>query len=159
MPNDNILMERAIHLALLAEQEGNLPIGCVISLDDAVVAEGRNTMFVPKFNGSRHAEMEALQMVPSELWSAAHKLSLYTTLEPCVMCLGAILSHGVGRIVFGSSDGYGGAGMILPNLPPFFKDRFEAVEWLGPIMPIDCDPLSERTEALAKSKMGLGKDA
>ena len=159
MSNDSVFMRRAIELALLAETDGNLPIGSVISLDGEIIAEGRNTMFVPKFNGTRHAEIEALQMVPAELWRSAHRVSLYTTLEPCVMCFGSILLHGVSRVLFGSSDRYGGAGTILSTLPPFFRDRFAATEWLGPTMPLECDPLFERAPALFKSKMSLDEDS
>lgn len=141
---DKQLMRRAIELALLAEQEGNLPVGAVISLEDEVVAEGRSAIWVPRFDATRHAEIEALRAVPVDLWKSAAKMSLYTTLEPCLMCFGAILMHGVGRIVFGASDRYGGASAVLSNLPPYFQDRLEKTQWLGPIMPGECDPLHVR---------------
>ena len=54
-------MHRAIELALLAEREGNLPVGAVIALDSEVVAEGRSAIWVPEFDATRHAEMEALR--------------------------------------------------------------------------------------------------
>jgi tRNA(adenine34) deaminase len=59
-------MQRAIELALLAEQEGNLPVGAIIALDGKAIAEGRSRIWVPKFDATRHAEMEALRTVPSE---------------------------------------------------------------------------------------------
>lgn len=142
--DDKQFMQQAIELALLAEQNGNLPVGAVISLDGEVVAEGKSAIWVPKFDATRHAEIEALRVVPVDLWKLAARMSLYTTLEPCLMCFGAILLHGIGRIVFGASDNYGGASTVLPNLPSFFKERIKNTQWLGPIMPAECDPLHKR---------------
>jgi tRNA(adenine34) deaminase len=148
MLEDKLFMRRAIELAHLAGQEGNLPIGAVISFGDEVVAEGRNAIWVPKFDATRHAEMEALRAVPPALRRSPEQMSLFTTLEPCLMCFGSILLHGISRIVFGSIDSYGGASSILSHLPPFFQERIENTEWLGPIMPDECDPLYERVLAL-----------
>ena len=144
MLEDHQFMHRAIELALLAEREGNLPVGAVIALASEVVAEGRSAIWVPKFDATRHAEMEALRAVPADLWKSSDEMSLYTTLEPCLMCFGSILLHRIGRVVFGSSDSYGGASSILSHLPPFFQERIENTQWLGPIMPTECDPLYER---------------
>ena len=151
MSGDEKFMHRAVELALLAEREGNLPVGAVIALDGEVVAEGRSAIWVPRFDATRHAEMEAIRAVPAELWTSPEEMSLHTTLEPCLMCLGAILLHGIGRVVFGASDGYGGAGPVLSRLPPFFRERFECTEWVGPTMPRECDLLHERLLALEKA--------
>jgi len=152
IPEDVKFMHRAIKLALLAEQEGNLPVGAVITLDGEVVAEGRSAIRIPKFDATRHAEMEALRAVPTDLWILSEEMSLYTTLEPCLMCFGSILLHRVGRVVFGSSDSYGGAGSVLSNLPPFFQERIENTQWLGPILPAECDPLHDRLLALEEAQ-------
>jgi tRNA(adenine34) deaminase len=148
--SDERFMQRAIDLGLLAEREGNLPVGAVITLDGEIVAEGRSAILVPKFDITRHAEMEALRAVPQELWDSASSFTLYTTLEPCLMCFGSILLHRVGSVVFGSSDSYGGANAILPSLPPFFRERYEETRWTGPIMENACDPLRERLLAIEK---------
>lgn len=158
MSEDDRLMHRAIELALLAEQEGNLPVGAVISLGGEVVAEGRSAIWVPEFDATRHAEMEALRMVPPGLWNLPGEMSLYTTLEPCLMCFGSILLHGVGRVVFGSSDRYGGASSVLSHLPPFFQERIESAQWLEPVMPSECDPLRERLLALEGDRKGQVQD-
>ncbi|GMR10217.1 MAG: hypothetical protein BMS9Abin28_1038 [Anaerolineae bacterium] len=149
---DERFMQRAIALALLAEREGNLPIGAVIALDGEVVAEGRNAIWIPEFDATRHAEMEALHAVPADQWDSSQKMELYTTLEPCLMCLGSILLHGIGKVIYGSSDGYGGAGSALPNLPPYFQQRFENTQWLGPAMPAKCDPLYGRVMVLVETR-------
>jgi tRNA(adenine34) deaminase len=150
--DDKLLMLRAIELALLAEKEGNLPVGAVITIDDRVVAEGRSSIWVPAFDATRHAEVEALRAVPSELWDSPGEMSLYTTLEPCLMCFGAILLHSVGRVVFGASDDYGGASPVFSYLPPFFQERLGGTQWVGPIMPAECDPLHNRLLELERAR-------
>ena len=150
MSKDRRFMRRAIELALQAEREGNLPVGAVISLGDEAVAEGRNRIWVPRLDVTRHAEMEALCAVPADLWNLSEEMSLYTSLEPCLMCFGSILLYGIGRVVFGSSDRYGGASSVLSHLPPFFQERIEKTQWLGPLMPAECDPLHERLLAMEK---------
>lgn len=137
-------LRRAVALALAAEQAGNLPIGAVITLDAEVVAEAGNALLVPVYQPGRHAEIEALSRVPAQLWPRARALTCYTTLEPCVMCCGALLLHGVGRVVFGASDPAGGAGALLEHLPPYYADKSLVPAWTGPLLPALCDPLYAR---------------
>jgi tRNA(adenine34) deaminase len=144
MSNDEKFMNRAIELALRAEHEGNPPVGAVITLHGKIIAEAGAANFVPKFDGTRHAEMEALRVVPENLWKSSYQMNLYTTLEPCLMCFGSILIHRIGRVVFGSSDDFGGASSILPHLPPYFQKRMTDIKWLGPMMPEACDALFKR---------------
>ncbi|MDQ3805261.1 MAG: deaminase, partial [Acidobacteriota bacterium] len=98
----------------------------------------------PVYHPGRHAEVEALRQVPASLWPRARELTCYTTLEPCVMCLGALLLHGVGRVVFGARDTAGGAGYLLAQLPAYYEGGAGAPEWVGPAMPELCDPLFRR---------------
>lgn len=146
------LMQRAISLALLAEREGNLPVGAVITLDGEIVAEGRSAIWVPEFDATRHAEMEAIRAVSAHLWESSKEMNLYTTLEPCFMCFGSILLHGIGTVVFGSADRYGGASSVLSKLPPYFKERMENTHWEGPFMAAECDPLNDRVMLLVKAR-------
>src|SRR5918912_818551 len=106
-------MRRAIQLALEAEARGDLPVGSVVTLGGEVVAEAGNAVLVPSYHPGRHAETEALRLVPASLWPRGRELTVYTTLEPCVMCAGALLLHGVGRVVFGARDDEGGAGGVF----------------------------------------------
>ena len=154
MRDDREFMLRAIELALLAEQEGNLPVGAVISLGGEVVAEGRSAIWVPKFDATRHAEIEALRAVPQELWASSEHMSVHTTLEPCLMCFGSILLHRVGRVLFGSSDPYGGASAVFAHLPTYFHERLADIEVSGPIMPPECDPLYERLMEMVIARGG-----
>ena len=145
-------MQRAISLALQAEREGNLPIGAVITLDGEIVAEGRNAIWVPEFDATRHAEMEAIRAVPTHSWESSEEMMLYTTLEPCLMCFGSILLHRIGTVVFGSADRYGGASSVFSKLPPYFKERLEKTHWEGPSMAAECDPLNDRVMLLVEAR-------
>jgi tRNA(adenine34) deaminase len=142
--SDVPFFERAIELALRAEKQGNLAIGAVISLDGEIVGEGQNAIWVPARNPNRHAEVEALRSVPPGLWDHSRRMTLYTTLEPCLMCLGAILLHRIGRVLYGSADHYGGASLVIGHMPTYFEDAISQTEWYGPAYPAECDKLFER---------------
>lgn len=137
-------MNKTIKLALRAEENGNLPIGALIVMEGDIIAKGSNTVKYPKYHPGRHAEIEALKKVPLSLWSQSSKMTCYTTLEPCIMCFGSLVLHGVGRIVFGANDPRGGAGVLLDKLPEYYKGGSNVPEWTGPIMPEKCNPLYQR---------------
>ncbi len=154
---DRSCMSEAVALALAAERSGNLPIGAVISLDGRIIARGQNAIWQPQRSLARHAEIEALKALPVDLLARSGEMTLYTTLEPCLMCMGAILLHGIGRVVVGAKDPFGGANSVFGSLPPFFKQRLEQTEWICPAFPVECDPLFIRIKALEKIN-GLDMD-
>lgn len=129
---DMAFLEEAYQEAELARSEGNLPVGSVIVLDGKIVARGRNHVIVPNYNPGRHAESEAIRTLDVELWSRANEMILYTTLEPCIMCMGTIILHGIGRVVFGASDKNGGAAPLLEHLPAYYT-KGGVPNWVGPI--------------------------
>jgi tRNA(adenine34) deaminase len=149
---DRSFMQRAIEWALRAEGEGNLPIGCVICRGETIVAEGRNNIWVPEFKPHRHAEMEALKALAENDRTAGDQLTLYTTLEPCLMCAGAISLHKIGRVVFGSLDPIGGAVATIGSLPPYFARHRTTAEWVGPAWADACDPLYARAMELIRDR-------
>ena len=134
--------QRAIQLALDAEAQGNLSIGAVICQDGRIVAEGKNAIWSPTCNPNRTAEIEALRSVPQPLWKSSSDMTLYTTLEPCLMCTGAILLQNVGRVMYGFADYYGGASIVFGHTLPYFEEAASQVQWLGPAYPEACEPLS-----------------
>lgn len=144
MSDDLKFLHRAVELALQAEQQGNLPIGALITLDGEVIAEAGNAMLAPHYHPGRHAETEALQRVAIALWARSRDMTCYTTLEPCMMCMGTLLLHGVGRIVFGAQDSAGGAGKALACLPPYYAEGKGVPQWHGPLLPEICDDLFKR---------------
>src|SRR4051794_5052571 len=122
-------IRRALHLALEAEAGGNLPVGALVTMGGEVLAEAGSAVLVPFYHPGRHAETEALARVPASLWPRSREMTIYTTLEPCMMCAGAILLHGVGRVVFGARDPLGGAGRMFERLPSYYEGGAGAPEW------------------------------
>jgi tRNA(adenine34) deaminase len=109
------MLDRAIELALANEARGGLPVGAVIGLDGRIIAEGVSEVLGPTYHPGRHAEIQALAQVAIELWPRAAEMTVVTTLEPWLMCFGACLLHGIGRIVFGALDVRGGS--VHPTAP------------------------------------------
>ena len=148
MLSDVDYLHHTIRLAREAQQAGNLPIGAVIVLDGHVVAEGKNAIWVPRLNPGRHAEIDALAAVSPELWPRGREMTLYTSLEPCLMCLSTILLHRIGRVVYGSSDSRGGASGMFGKMPRAFERLAQPMEWVGPALPQECDALRDKVFAL-----------
>lgn len=107
--SDVVAMRAALDEALLAADEGEIPVGAVIVLNGEIVARGRNNS-IEAHDPSGHAEIVVLRKA-----AAVQKnyrmagASLYVTLEPCVMCVGAIVQARIGRVVFGAYDQKAGA--------------------------------------------------
>ena len=141
LPHDTTHLQHALRLAREAEQAGNLPVGAVITLGQNIIAQGQNAIWCPRYRGTRHAEIVALEAVPAELWPQSRAMTLYTTLEPCLMCTGAILLHHLGRVVFGASDALGGGSCVLGVLPAYLEQELALTQWIGPALPEACDAL------------------
>ena len=138
---DLIHLARAIELANEGHEIGNPAVGSVITIDGEPIAEGNNTMIVPAYDPIWHAEMTTMRRVPTELWPRAREMTCYSTLEPCIMCTTALVMHGIGRVVYGSSDPDVGGSVLLSHLPPYYEGGRGVPEWLGPSLPGECDPL------------------
>jgi len=102
-------MRQALQQARRAEQHGEVPVGAVIVKDGELIGEGWNQP-IGSHDPTAHAEIIALREAAVKLNN--YRLSdttLYVTLEPCVMCAGAIIHARVRRIVYGAPDPKGGA--------------------------------------------------
>ena len=144
-------LRRAIELAKDAQKNGNLPIGAVIVLDNEVIGKGQNVIWSPTYRPNRHAEIEAMESVRiAGLWERCSEMTLYTTLEPCLMCVGAVLVHRIGRIVFGANDSHGGATCIFGHMPQAFENLWKFTKWIGPAFPEECNPLSDAVIEMVK---------
>lgn len=110
MPEDDLhWMRHAIELAKRGQNDGEVPVGAVIVKDNQVVGEGWNQP-IGLHDPSAHAEMVALREAGKNM--SNYRLldtTLYVTLEPCVMCAGAIIHARVSRVVYGASDPKAGA--------------------------------------------------
>ena len=102
-------MRAALAEAQCAAGEGEVPVGAVVISGGAVVGKGHN-LTVTQADPSGHAEIIALRDAAAAIGN--HRLigaTLYVTLEPCVMCVGAIAQARIGRVVFGAYDEKAGA--------------------------------------------------
>lgn len=109
LKDDHYWMGKALEQAGKAESIGEVPIGAVIVKDGAIIARGHN-LRESKQDPSAHAEMIAIRKAAKKLggWRLTGA-TLYVTLEPCTMCMGAIILSRIDRVVFGSYDPKGGA--------------------------------------------------
>lgn len=147
-PVDVAMMAYALKLAKLGAKKGEIPVGAVICLDDKMIAQGYNCP-INANDPTAHAEMVALRQACTALhnYRLPKNSTLYVTLEPCTMCIGALIHARVGRIIYGASEPKSGAittlnllqspcynhkisvvGGLLANesgamLSQFFKDR------------------------------------
>ncbi len=118
---DIFWMQQALLLAALAAQDDEVPIGAVVVKDHRIVGIGRNRREKQK-NALAHAEMEAIASACRTLGSwRLHGCTLYVTLEPCPMCMGAAINARLDRIVYGAKDPKAGCcgSMLDLNAFPF----------------------------------------
>lgn len=126
---DEYFMGLALAEADRAEKAGDVPIGAVIvDLDGDLLSEGRNRREL-EGDPTAHAEIDALRRAATRLGHWRVEGTLYVTLEPCVMCAGALLNARVRRVVYGALDPKAGAteSLFTVGADPRLNHRFEAV--------------------------------
>jgi tRNA(adenine34) deaminase len=97
-------MREALELARKAAQAGEVPVGAVVVQAGAVVGRGWNAP-VSRNDPTAHAEILALREAASALGNyRLENTTVYSTIEPCVMCAGALVAARIGTLVFGSRD-------------------------------------------------------
>jgi tRNA(adenine34) deaminase len=137
---DEAWMRHAFRLAQRAGEQGEVPVGAIVVKNDSCIAEGWNTS-IATHDPTAHAEMVALRKAGVAL--ANYRLvdaTLYVTLEPCVMCMGAISHARIKRLVFGAFDPKRGAVCNALNLTDvsFLNHR---ISWDGGILETECSEL------------------
>ena len=133
---DRYFMSLALGEARKAARKGEVPVGAVVVSGESVVSLGRNAM-IGSNDPTAHAEVGALRKAARA--SGTYRLpecELYVTLEPCAMCLGAIVQARIRRLVYGASDPKSGAVRSVMRFP-FRKLNHRPVVETG-IMALEC---------------------
>ena len=138
--SDAEYMRRAIELAHRAQALGEVPVGALVTLGGQIVGEGWNNP-ISSNDPTAHAEIVALRAAGTA--TRNYRLTaatLYVTLEPCIMCVGAMLHARLGRVVFGAWDPKAGACGSVLDLPrePRLGHRLDA---FGGVCSDDCGRL------------------
>jgi tRNA(adenine34) deaminase len=133
-------MQKALELAKEAGIAGEIPVGAIVVLNDKIIGQGFNKR-ESKFDISSHAEIEAIKDAEMTLGNwRLDGATLYVTLEPCLMCSGAILQSRLSKVVFGSRDEKDGA--IVSNYFVFDSPcSHERPLVYGDILKDECDAL------------------
>jgi tRNA(adenine34) deaminase len=101
---DVVFMQQALSLARQAEASGEVPVGAVVVMDGAIIGRGFNSP-IAKSDPTAHAEILALREAGAQARNyRLERATLYATLEPCVMCAGALVAARIERLVFGARD-------------------------------------------------------
>jgi tRNA(adenine34) deaminase len=141
--DDEAFMRRAIELAQRAAEEGEVPVGAVVVAHGEIIGEGWNRP-IASADPSAHAEIQAMRAASSALGN--YRLvdsTLYVTLEPCPMCVGAIFHARVRRVVFGAKDPKtGAAGSVVDLFADERLNHHAAVE--GELLADECGELLRR---------------
>jgi tRNA(adenine34) deaminase len=114
--SDETFMHEALELARASQAAGEIPVGAIVVKDGAVIGRGHNRPIASR-DPTAHAEIVALRDAAERIGN--YRLagcSLYVTLEPCVMCAGAIMHARIGRVIFGTADPRSGACGSVVNL-------------------------------------------
>lgn len=137
---DSQWMARALALARIAETQGEVPVGAVVTLDGDLLGEGWNCPIAMR-DPTAHAEVCALRAASSKLGN--YRLlgtTLYVSLEPCLMCIGAMIHARIKRLVFGASDSKAGAAETVFNVLQF-SGANHCIEVTGGIRASECAAL------------------
>jgi tRNA(adenine34) deaminase len=136
-PNDEQWMRYAMTLAARAEDAGEVPVGAVIVKNSLIVGEGWNQP-ISATDPTAHAEIIALRMASQA--ANNYRLpgcTLYVTLEPCTMCVGALVHSRIERLVYGTTEPKAGAvesqAVLLTS--PYFNHR---IDYVGGVLASEC---------------------
>jgi tRNA(adenine34) deaminase len=130
---DTKFLEEAYKEALKAYNKNEVPVGAVIVKDNQIIGRGHN-LRISKNNALYHAEIVAIEDACKNIGSwRLDNSTIYITLEPCLMCLGAILQSRINQIVFGALDKKAGVILsncqILENCQQPFKIKYRYIEY------------------------------
>lgn len=149
--NDDLLMQLALAEARAAAESGEVPVGAVVIRDGEVIGRGRNSREASQ-DPTAHAEMLALRRASQKLGSwRLVGCTLCVTMEPCAMCLGAVIQARVERLVYGCADPKAGAVVSLFRLADHPALNHHPVV-RGGVRARECSELLERFFARLREK-------
>ena len=137
---DTYFMQRALVLAKQGAKGSEVPVGAVLVLDDVVIGEGYNCP-ISQHDPTAHAEIMALRAGAKKIGNyRLPNATLYVTLEPCIMCAGAIVHARIKQVVYGATDFRAGAmvSMIQMLDQPFLN---HSVSHAGGLLALECSKL------------------
>lgn len=140
---DVIFMEKAVAEAQKALDEGEVPVGAVITRDSRIIGKGYNRIEALK-DATAHAEIIAVSAASMNMKSwRLHECTMYITVEPCFMCCGAILQSRIKRVVYGAGDNRYGAleSPLTKKLAETLYSRFPETE--SGILETECRELMQ----------------
>ncbi|MCP3923190.1 MAG: nucleoside deaminase [Desulfobacterales bacterium] len=116
----DLYMKKALELAEKALNNGEFPVGAIIVHDGKIITESER---LNSFDETAHAEMNALSSFYKSEITDRKSVTIYSTLEPCMMCYGAILISGIGNLVYGYEDAMGGGTSAdLTKMPVLYSE-------------------------------------
>ena len=116
--DDAYFMKKALAEAELAFDQGEVPVGAIVVVDNQIIARAHNLTEL-LHDVTAHAEMQAITAASNFLGGKfLHNCTLYVTLEPCPMCAGALYWSQISRIVYGAKDAERGFEMMKTKLHP-----------------------------------------
>ncbi len=128
---DEHYMQIAIEQAELTLGEGNFPVGAVLIIDNQIIGKARNLMFINS-DWISHAEMNLLKNYSAVIKKARRNgssVTLYSTFEPCLMCLGASVMNRISKIIYACPDPFAGAACVrLGTLPARYGQIWPIIE-------------------------------
>ena len=137
MSSDIEFMRRAIVLAEQAAAVGEVPVGALVVKDGEIIGEGYNQPII-SCDPTGHAEIIAMRNASAALQN--YRLSgcdLYVTIEPCTMCVGAMIHARIGKIVFGALEPRAGA--LESQLRLMDENHYNhSIEWQGGVLAEEC---------------------
>jgi len=119
-------MTKALQQAQAALAAGEFPVGCVMVYENRIIASGARVGTTGDCtNEIDHAEMIALRRLINLKANINHReVTLFSTLEPCLMCFGALMISNIGKIIFAYEDAMGGGTQCdITKLPPLYKKK------------------------------------
>ena len=127
---DQFWMSVAIELAKQAGESGEVPVGAVLILDNKIIGKGRNQS-IELNDPSAHAEIQALREAGSKIGNyRLNGSKIYVTIEPCTMCMGALVHARIEKLIFGAREPKSGAASAVNDIleKNSFNHKFKVIE-------------------------------